>query len=146
MGDTGSLFIGTLIAFSIIMSMNYNGENPIQICDFQTKAKILVFPMFFFLPLADTFRVFASRVKKGKSPFSADKTHIHHFLLRTGYSHQKTTLTTFTIQIIIATISSIVAFLISDLYYILYIIAMLFLYIIILRFIVQKRVLKLKQN
>jgi UDP-N-acetylmuramyl pentapeptide phosphotransferase/UDP-N-acetylglucosamine-1-phosphate transferase len=146
MGDTGSLFIGTLIAFSIIMSMNYNGENPIQICDFQTKAKILVFPMFFFLPLADTFRVFASRVKKGKSPFSADKTHIHHFLLRTGYSHQKTTLTTFTIQIIIATISSIVAFLLSDLYYILYIIAMLFLYIIILRFIVQKRVLKLKQN
>ena len=126
--------------------MNYNGENPIQIGDLQIKSKILIFPMFFFLPLADTFRVFSARIKKGKSPFSADKTHIHHFLLRTGYTHQKTTLTTFTIQIIVAIISTIVAFLISDFYYIFYIIAMLFLYIVILHISTQKRIANLKQN
>ena len=54
MGDTGSLFIGTLIALSIIMSMNYSGADPIIICQHEIKAKILVFPMFFFLPFADT--------------------------------------------------------------------------------------------
>ena len=146
MGDTGSLFIGTLIAISIIMSMNYNGENPIVLGDWQIKSNILVFPMCFFLPLADTLRVFVARMRRGKSPFSADKTHIHHFLLRTGYSHQKTTLTTFTTQIIIAIISVLVAFLISDLYYILYIIFMWVAYVFVLRYTVQRKISKIKHD
>ena len=146
MGDTGSLFIGTLIALSIIMSMNYNGASPVLAGEFEIKTKILVFPMFFFLPFADTLRVFLARIRKGKSPFSADKTHNHHFLLRTGYSHQKTTITTFTIQLIVSLISVVVAFLISDLFYILYIIAMWFVYVFVLRFTVQRKIAKLKQN
>lgn len=146
MGDTGSLFIGTLIALSIIMSMNYNGASPVLAGEFEIKTKILVFPMFFFLPFADTLRVFLARIRKGKSPFSADKTHIHHFLLRTGYSHQKTTITTFATQLIVSLISVVVAFLISDLFYILYIIAMWFVYVFVLRFTVQRKIAKLKQN
>ncbi len=146
MGDTGSLFIGTLIALSIIMSMNYNGADPILISGYEIKTKILVFPMFFFLPFADTLRVFISRILKGKSPFSADKTHIHHFFIRIGYSHQRTTITTFTISVIISLISIIVAFLISDLYYILYIIAMWFIYVFALRCTIQKNIAKLKKD
>lgn len=146
MGDTGSLFIGTLIALSIIMSMNYSGADPILIGEYEIKAKILVFPMFFFLPFADTLRVFISRIKRGKSPFLADKTHIHHFLLRTGYSHQRTTITTFIISVIVSLISIIVAFLISDLYYILYIILMWVIYVFVLRFTVQKKIAKIKQD
>ncbi|MEE1113238.1 MAG: MraY family glycosyltransferase [Bacteroidales bacterium] len=146
MGDTGSLFIGTLIALSIIMSMNYSGADPILIGEYEIKAKILVFPMFFFLPLADTLRVFISRIKRGKSPFSADKTHIHHFLLRTGYSHQRTTITTFVIQAIVSIISIIVAFLISDLFYIIYIVAIWVIYVVVLRFTIQKKIANLKHN
>lgn len=146
MGDTGSLFIGTLIALSIIMTMNYNGATPFSLGEYEVKTKILLFPMFFFLPMADTLRVFLARMKRGKSPFSADKTHIHHFLLRTGYSHQRTTLTTFTTQIIVAIISTFVAFLISDLYYILYIILAWFAYVFILRVTVQRKIANLKNN
>jgi UDP-N-acetylmuramyl pentapeptide phosphotransferase/UDP-N-acetylglucosamine-1-phosphate transferase len=146
MGDTGSLFIGTLIALSIIMSINYSGVSPISVGEFQIKTKILIFPMFFFLPFADTLRVFISRVRKGRSPFSADKTHIHHFLLRTGYSHQRTTITTFTIQVIVSLISIVVAFFICDLFYILYIAAMWFAYVFILRFTIQRKIAKLKQD
>ena len=36
--------------------MNYSGADPITICQHEIKAKILVFPMFFFLPFADTLR------------------------------------------------------------------------------------------
>lgn len=146
MGDTGSLFIGTLIAISILMAMNYNGENPVRLCDFQIKSNILVFPMFFFLPLADTLRVFVARIRRGKSPFSADKTHIHHFLLRTGFSHQKTTITTFITQIIIAIVSVFIAFLISDLYYIIYIIFMWVAYVFVLRYTVQRKISKIKHD
>jgi UDP-GlcNAc:undecaprenyl-phosphate/decaprenyl-phosphate GlcNAc-1-phosphate transferase len=42
--------------------------------------------------LIDTLRVFVLRTLKGKSPFSADKNHIHHKLLSLGMSHKQVTL------------------------------------------------------
>ncbi|MEQ1675875.1 MAG: hypothetical protein ABL876_04220, partial [Chitinophagaceae bacterium] len=39
------------------------------------------------IPVFDTLRVFALRIWKGKSPFSPDKTHIHHLLTNQGFSH-----------------------------------------------------------
>jgi UDP-GlcNAc:undecaprenyl-phosphate/decaprenyl-phosphate GlcNAc-1-phosphate transferase len=35
----------------------------------------------------DALRVFSIRMWKGKSPFSPDKTHIHHLLTNSGFSH-----------------------------------------------------------
>lgn len=146
MGDTGSLFIGTLIAISIIMSMNYNGETTGSTLNCSFKSNLLVFPMFFFLPFADTLRVFISRIRRGKSPFDADKTHIHHFFIRLGYSHQKTTLTTLSISIIIALISAVVALWLEDIYYILYIIAMWFIFVFSLKLFMKRAMKKAKAN
>jgi UDP-N-acetylmuramyl pentapeptide phosphotransferase/UDP-N-acetylglucosamine-1-phosphate transferase len=39
------------------------------------------------IPVFDTIRAFAIRTWKGKSPFVADKTHIHHLLTNQGFSH-----------------------------------------------------------
>lgn len=44
------------------------------------------------LPVFDALRVFRKRGKLGKSPLSADKTHLHHILLSTGSSHVDSTL------------------------------------------------------
>ena len=41
-------------------------------------------------PLLDTFRIFIYRMIMGISPFTADKNHIHHRLIRLGLSHAKT--------------------------------------------------------
>ena len=38
-------------------------------------------------PLVDTLRVFTLRVLDGRSPFSPDRNHLHHKLLRLGLSH-----------------------------------------------------------
>lgn len=38
-------------------------------------------------PLIDTLRVFTIRILNGKSPFLADKNHIHHRLLAIGLKH-----------------------------------------------------------
>jgi hypothetical protein len=40
-----------------------------------------------FIPVFDTIRVFAMRIWRGKSPFEADRTHIHHLLTNAGFSH-----------------------------------------------------------
>jgi hypothetical protein len=39
------------------------------------------------IPVFDTLRVFGTRIWKGRSPFSADKTHIHHLITNKGFTH-----------------------------------------------------------
>jgi UDP-GlcNAc:undecaprenyl-phosphate/decaprenyl-phosphate GlcNAc-1-phosphate transferase len=39
------------------------------------------------IPVFDTLRVFGVRIWKGRSPFSADKTHIHHLVTNKGFTH-----------------------------------------------------------
>ena len=43
------------------------------------------------LPLFDTFRVFTTRILRGRSPFLPDRNHIHHLLIDTGISHMQAT-------------------------------------------------------
>jgi UDP-GlcNAc:undecaprenyl-phosphate GlcNAc-1-phosphate transferase len=38
------------------------------------------------IPLMDMFAVMHRRVKKGKSPLSADRDHLHHIFMRLGFS------------------------------------------------------------
>jgi hypothetical protein len=39
------------------------------------------------VPVFDTLRVMSARILRGKSPFSPDKTHLHHLFIELGYSH-----------------------------------------------------------
>ena len=86
MGDTGSMVIGFLLAYQAInfMSVEFNPNFMIQ----NTKSPIFVLALFSF-PLIDTTRVFILRILKNKSPFSADKNHMHHVFLEYGLKHWK---------------------------------------------------------
>jgi UDP-N-acetylmuramyl pentapeptide phosphotransferase/UDP-N-acetylglucosamine-1-phosphate transferase len=39
------------------------------------------------VPLFDTMRVFILRIIRGQSPFHPDKNHLHHRVLKLGFSH-----------------------------------------------------------
>jgi UDP-GlcNAc:undecaprenyl-phosphate GlcNAc-1-phosphate transferase len=43
------------------------------------------------LPALDTLRVFYVRVRQGRSPFSADKNHLHHLFVRQHLTHSQAT-------------------------------------------------------
>lgn len=144
MGDTGSLFIGFLLAICMLTMMDYNGENTKTICSLEIKSNLLVVIMLFFLPLADTLRVFIYRVQRGKSPFSADKTHIHHLFFRIGYQHNKIALTTLSIQVVISLISIAMAFVLEDIFYIIYVIGMWFVFVFCLRAFIRSRIRTLR--
>lgn len=90
MGDTGSMILGFVIA---ILAMRIPSFNVAHFEKFPIPVQIL--PIFIlvvlFVPLFDTGRVFLVRVLKGKSPFSADRNHIHHRIMDTfGLSHRRT--------------------------------------------------------
>lgn len=90
MGDSGSLVIGFIIAVLAIMLTDNVDKLQHSILFHSPKSVLLVALSLLFLPIFDTFRVFATRIMKKKSPFAADRTHLHHYLLDLGYSHNKT--------------------------------------------------------
>jgi len=77
MGDTGSLMLGFCMAcISIVLaSSGSTGIRPISV------AIILA------MPIIDTLWVMSRRIMQGKSPVSADKTHLHHRLLALQLPH-----------------------------------------------------------
>ncbi len=83
MGDTGSLVLGFVIAVLCIRLMQVNASLASPVME-NTPVFVLGIVL---IPVFDTIRVFSIRIWNGKSPFSADKTHIHHLLTNQGFSH-----------------------------------------------------------
>lgn len=89
MGDTGAMVIGMLLAIMAIHFMNVNNALP-EFHPVKFSASIASAAAFIIVPLADTLRIIILRLSKGKSPFSPDKSHIHHAIMRMGVTHSRT--------------------------------------------------------
>jgi UDP-GlcNAc:undecaprenyl-phosphate GlcNAc-1-phosphate transferase len=55
-------------------------------------AKVAVALLVLGVPIIDTFYIIVRRLASGRSPFSADRGHIHHRLLELGLTHTQTVL------------------------------------------------------
>jgi len=77
MGDTGSLLLGYLLSTAAVL-MAGKAEHPIAPI---SMALVLALPIF------DTLLVMTRRMVLGYSPFTPDKTHLHHRLLHLGLPH-----------------------------------------------------------
>jgi UDP-GlcNAc:undecaprenyl-phosphate/decaprenyl-phosphate GlcNAc-1-phosphate transferase len=77
LGDNGSFVIGFLIGFIVIS----NNSSP----SYLTGEKIF---LLMFLPGLDMLRLFIERLINSQNPFIADRTHIHHLLIK-KFSEQK---------------------------------------------------------
>ncbi|GAA2821183.1 MraY family glycosyltransferase [Kitasatospora paracochleata] len=102
MGDSGSMMLGLMLAVSAI---SITGRVDPDLITYQTGSKTatvhalvpiyipLVLPLTVIaLPLADLLLAVVRRTWAGKSPFAADKQHLHHRLLEVGHSHSRAVL------------------------------------------------------
>ncbi|GIV42099.1 MAG: undecaprenyl-phosphate alpha-N-acetylglucosaminyl 1-phosphate transferase [Vicingaceae bacterium] len=89
MGDTGSLFIGLLMAVLSIVLIEYDKD--LLPHYMKTLSKPLLGMAMLSYPLFDTLRVFFIRIMKGRSPFLPDRNHIHHLWIDLGKSHKQAT-------------------------------------------------------
>lgn len=89
MGDTGSLTIGFLMAILAIVFVETNGVilNETHYLKFQ--APITAGLALVLVSCIDTLRVFIKRIRNGKPPLAADKSHVHHFLMRMNMGHDQ---------------------------------------------------------
>ena len=90
MGDTGSLLIGTVCAILAIKFIEMSPQ-PMVAGGIASGSAPAIAMAVLIIPVFDTLRVFSIRILHGKSPFSPDKTHIHHLMLKTGLNHMQTT-------------------------------------------------------
>ncbi|MDR7329112.1 MraY family glycosyltransferase [Corynebacterium guangdongense] len=93
MGDSGSMLIGLLLAAAstsasgkINMSL-YGTADIIALL-----SPIIVVMAAVFVPVLDLVLAVVRRTSQGRSPFAADKQHIHHRLLALGHTHRRTVL------------------------------------------------------
>lgn len=91
MGDTGSLIIGFVVSILSIFCINtYHPGGTIDAVVGSSSAIFLIALAILCIPVFDTFRVFLLRIARGHSPFHADRTHLHHYLIDLGLSHTRT--------------------------------------------------------
>ena len=102
LGDNGSLALGVILGYLALDLLSVNNAPEVS---FLGTHKILVLMAVFSYPLVDTLRVFVVRISRKRSPFTADKNHIHYHLLRLGFSHKKATLVVILYSIFITTIA-----------------------------------------
>ncbi|MED3823738.1 MraY family glycosyltransferase [Priestia flexa] len=81
MGDTGALFLGYMI--SVLSLLGFKNVTLIS----------LIVPVIILgVPISDTFFAIIRRIVKNQPLSAPDKSHLHHCLLRLGYSHRQTVL------------------------------------------------------
>jgi UDP-GlcNAc:undecaprenyl-phosphate GlcNAc-1-phosphate transferase len=100
MGDSGSLFAGTILA---TLSLKIAHKAPLGIA--------LMIPIILLaIPVMDTALSFFRRLFKGKNPFRGDDDHIHHRLMKKGFSEKKSV----HILLILTAIFSVLSVLVSN--------------------------------
>jgi UDP-N-acetylmuramyl pentapeptide phosphotransferase/UDP-N-acetylglucosamine-1-phosphate transferase len=92
MGDTGSLLIGFTINMLCVLFVNsYNSGTEITSYIHTSQAAMLFCVALLSVPVFDCIRVFFFRIRKGVSPFHADRRHAHHYLLDIGLTQVQAT-------------------------------------------------------
>jgi UDP-GlcNAc:undecaprenyl-phosphate GlcNAc-1-phosphate transferase len=92
-GTSGIMFVGYSLAVLSILGAG----------------KIAVALLVLGVPIMDTFWIIVRRTATGRSPFGADRGHIHHRLLGLGLSHRRTVMVIYGVCILLAVLSLVLS-------------------------------------
>lgn len=94
MGDSGALTLGFVTgAIIVIVTGQVDPNSVIRDSLAPSWLPILLPFAIMLLPLLDMGMAVVRRTRAGKSPFHADRMHLHHRLLNAGHSHRRAVLT-----------------------------------------------------
>lgn len=97
MGDSGAMLLGLLLAASAITLTGQIDLNAISESSSRSTLLPLLLPFTILaIPLLDLGMAIVRRLRAGRSPFAADREHLHHRLLSAGNSHRRTTFILYT--------------------------------------------------
>lgn len=88
LGDAGSMFLGLALGVLLI-----SGSQQVNVA-FEPITAL----WFVMLPMTDMFTIMYRRIKRGRSPMTPDRTHVHHIFLRAGMTKRSALLWLLLIQ------------------------------------------------
>ena len=130
MGDSGSMLIGYLL-FILTLTFLANKEPIVE--KLVDRSILPIAPMvIFFIPLVDTLSIYISRILKGRNPFSPDRLHVHHMVLKLLKTHSATSSSLLFLNILLISIFSYLAFHINNLHFQILFFTLFFIFVLIL--------------
>jgi UDP-GlcNAc:undecaprenyl-phosphate GlcNAc-1-phosphate transferase len=95
MGDSGSMLIGLMLAAATTsasgkINIDQSAGNAADLLGLLSP--LIVVAAVLFVPLLDLLMAIIRRTRRGESPFSPDKMHLHHRLLEIGHSQRRAVL------------------------------------------------------
>ena len=103
MGDSGSMLLGLLLAASTIAVTGQVDPARLSGADFLGQFLPILLPIgVMVVPFLDFGLAVLRRIGSGKSPFHADKAHLHHRLLSLGHSKRTAVLIMYTWTVVIS--------------------------------------------
>jgi UDP-GlcNAc:undecaprenyl-phosphate GlcNAc-1-phosphate transferase len=100
MGDTGSMFLGFVLATSAIQTNQKSS----------TAVAVLIPGIALGLPIIDTLLAMGRRALRGRPMFQADKEHIHHRLLALGLSHRQAVLVLYGFCVLLGAVALVLTY------------------------------------
>ncbi|MEY4590946.1 MAG: hypothetical protein RL497_3022, partial [Pseudomonadota bacterium] len=102
MGDAGSMFLGLMLAVLLVRgSQSFGGVgaaiDPVGVL------------WFVLLPITDMATTIARRLRRGRSPLAPDRTHIHHILLRSGFTKYQALSILGVVQLLFVSVAMIIS-------------------------------------
>ena len=111
MGDSGAMFLGLMISASAITLTGQVDASTITAENSGNALLPLLLPFTILaIPLLDFAMAIIRRLRAGRSPFSADREHIHHRIMRMGLTQQRTTVVLYLWTAMFAIPTAIAAF------------------------------------
>lgn len=93
MGDSGAMFLGLLLSASAITLTGQIDVNALSDQNSRSTFVPLILPFTVLaIPLLDLGMAIVRRLRAGRSPFAADREHLHHRLLRMGNTQREVTI------------------------------------------------------
>lgn len=105
-GDGGTMVMGILVTWFVIRVLSSDNAETIEglaAKDLELGVVAMMLAVAS-VPVFDTLRVMAGRIKNGVSPFHADKTHLHHAFIAAGFSHLITALSEIMINLAVVAV------------------------------------------
>ena len=97
LGDAGSTFLGFAVVW-FALQLTQNPQHPVT---------PVLAPWMIALPVLDCVVLMLDRMRQGRSPFSADRNHMHHLLLDAGFTPTKIAIGMMVLSILIGCIAAI---------------------------------------
>jgi UDP-GlcNAc:undecaprenyl-phosphate GlcNAc-1-phosphate transferase len=111
MGDSGAMFLGLMISASAITLTGQVDASAITAENSGSALLPLLLPFTVLaIPLLDFAMAIVRRLRAGRPPFSADREHLHHRIMRMGLTQQRTTVVLYLWTAMFAVPTAIAAF------------------------------------